>query len=156
VNIFGVVGNMVTNTANPVSFSVTVSDAQLNLEFEKLASDPQLCGIEIKTAPAPAPVAPAAPTAPAPAPSAYKISAGFSYTSATKDYWVPDTPFVTGGSISTKGANQAIANTTEDGLYRKERYGAAMIYKVPIRNGDYIVTMHVAELAYVNILALLG
>jgi hypothetical protein len=145
INIFDAVGYMNINTANPESFFVTVSDNVLNLEFANVFSDPQLCGIEIKRAPA---LAPAAPTAvPPPAPARYRLSSGYSYTATNGDYWEPDTPYVTGGVVSPRPASTAIADTLEDGLYRKERWGTAMKYKLPIKNGAYLVTMHVAELA---------
>jgi Malectin domain len=144
--------------------TVDVMDGSLSIKFLAKVENPTISGIEIKNAPSDAPVgtpmAPVAPPAIAPvAPPAiapvappvvntfpFYISAAAAYN-GTK-FWVVDTPYVVGPSTpSLPGPTLDIANTTEDGLYSKERYGGnGWSYQIPITNGVYKVVMHFAEL----------
>jgi Malectin domain len=126
-----------------LKFAVTVSDGELNVGFSPIVGSATICGIEI-TGP---------PTVFRPIATPFYMSAGPSYTSTTTTkFWIDDAPYVTGGIVSTAlGLEVDIANTDEDGLYRKERYGdATMAYNIPIVNGNYRVLLHFAELLYVQ------
>jgi Malectin domain len=65
------------------------------------------------------------------------------YTDSIGRAWSADT-FFTGGSAFASGIGQ-IANTTDDVIYRSERYGEA-IYNIPAAPGTYEVVLHFAEI----------
>ncbi len=56
--------------------------------------------------------------------------------------YAADTDY-SGGRTYTTG--DPIADTEDDALYRSERYGN-FSYSVPVLNGDYVVTLHLAEI----------
>jgi Malectin domain len=68
------------------------------------------------------------------------------YTDTLGRLWSSDTNFV-GGKIYAV-ANIAIQNTTDPTIYRSERFGA-FLYDIPVPNGNYVVTLHFAEILYV-------
>jgi Malectin domain len=61
--------------------------------------------------------------------------------------WSADAYF-TGGSSFASGIGQ-ILNTTDDVIYRSERYGDAT-YNIPVPPGTYDVVLHFAEILYVS------
>ncbi|MET1260976.1 malectin domain-containing carbohydrate-binding protein, partial [Flagellimonas sp. DF-77] len=65
--------------------------------------------------------------------------------------WAADTDFIGGNTFSN---NIPIANTTNDQLYQTERYSTsgAVVYEIPVPNGNYAVDLHFAEL-YFGVLA---
>jgi Malectin domain len=65
------------------------------------------------------------------------------YTDSIGRAWSADT-FFTGGSAFASGIGQ-IANTTDDVIYRSERYGEAT-YNIPAAPGTYEVVLHFAEI----------
>jgi Malectin domain len=65
------------------------------------------------------------------------------YTDSLGRTWNADT-FFTGGSAFASGIGQ-IANTTDDVIYRSERYGEAT-YNIPVAQGTYDVVLHFAEI----------
>jgi Malectin domain len=71
---------------------------------------------------------------------------GTMYTDTIGRLWSSDTNFV-GGKIYAV-ANIAIQNTTDSNIFRSERYGAS-VYDIPVPNGNYVVTLHFAEILYV-------
>lgn len=68
-------------------------------------------------------------------------SGGTQYASTTGTTYLADTKY-SGGNIGTTTAT--IANTTDDALYQKERYGN-FSYSIPVTNGSYSVTLKFAE-----------
>ncbi len=57
--------------------------------------------------------------------------------------WFPDTFFTAGIAGSTSSAN---ANTTDDILYQKYRYGGTFSYAIPLPEpGSYTVTLKFSE-----------
>ncbi|MGI9551831.1 MAG: malectin domain-containing carbohydrate-binding protein [Aurantibacter sp.] len=73
-------------------------------------------------------------------------SGGPTYTFNGID-WSADQYF-NGGTIANNPME--IANTTNDQLYQTERYhtSSALIYEIPVSNGDYDVNLHFAEIFY--------
>jgi hypothetical protein len=69
---------------------------------------------------------------------------GAAYTAADGRSFLADQYF-TGGSLSSTTA--AIAGTTDQSLYKDERWGQ-FSYAVPVVNGTYDVTFHLAELYF--------
>ncbi|MEL6910291.1 MAG: carbohydrate-binding domain-containing protein [Cyanobacteria bacterium J06598_4] len=61
--------------------------------------------------------------------------------------WQPDTAFI-GGQAST--VNNAIANTGSDFIYQSQRSGNNFAYSIPVEDGNYSVTFHLAELDHNN------
>ncbi|MGB7925617.1 MAG: malectin [Pyrinomonadaceae bacterium] len=82
-------------------------------------------------------------------PLAIRLNAGDSaYYPATGEIWQNDKYLLDsfrGTTSSTSDPNQPIANTTEDVLYRSERYGTLLKYAIPVPNGSYTVRLHFAE-----------
>jgi Malectin domain len=72
------------------------------------------------------------------------------YTATNGDVWVADTPYATGGQHYSPEPKPDIANTVEDGLYQRERYGE-FNYTIPAPyNGKYKVVLHFAEILCVT------
>ena len=67
---------------------------------------------------------------------------GAQYAGADGTVYDGDAGF-SGGSTYTTTA--AIAGTADDRLYQSERYGN-FSYKIPVANGDYLVTLKFAEI----------
>jgi hypothetical protein len=70
-------------------------------------------------------------------------SAGAAYTDSQGQVWSVDTGF-TGGSAATPSGTVDILNTTDDTLYRSERWGA-FNYSFAVPAGNYAVTLKFAE-----------
>jgi|GEM_PF-2630479 len=68
-------------------------------------------------------------------------SGGSQYATSTGVTYLADAKY-SGGTTATTTA--AISNTTDDALYRSERYGN-FSYSVPVANGNYSVTLKFAE-----------
>ncbi|HSH55676.1 MAG TPA: Ig-like domain-containing protein [Candidatus Limnocylindrales bacterium] len=68
---------------------------------------------------------------------------GPAFTDPSGANWQADT-FATGGSVVSRDPALAIANTTNDNLYRHERYGMTA-YSIPIASGTYKYRLHFAE-----------
>jgi hypothetical protein len=78
-----------------------------------------------------------------PSNSIFAVNAGGgAYTARDGTKYRADAKF-SGGRVYTKSA--AIANTTDDPLYRSERYGN-FSYAIPLANGNYKVTLKLAEI----------
>src|SRR5688500_15590571 len=67
---------------------------------------------------------------------------GSQYTDGLGNVWAADNHY-TGGNVFN--VTNAIANTTEDGLYQYCRYGS-FSYSIPVSSGTYTVRLHFAEL----------
>jgi hypothetical protein len=67
---------------------------------------------------------------------------GPKYTDGQGIIYRGHTQFSTGGAYTTTAA---IAGTTDDRLYRSERFGD-FSYAIPVANGDYLVTLKFAEI----------
>jgi uncharacterized repeat protein (TIGR02543 family) len=79
---------------------------------------------------------------------AYAVECGSLNSYTSKDnitYW-PDNQYVTGGVMAQK--TNAITGTNDQPLYQSERYGNAneISYDFPVKNGQYTITYHFAEL----------
>jgi hypothetical protein len=128
-------------------------DGLINLLDPDSDNDGVLDGVERThgTDPAASPPAPAPTPAPDPdpAPGADAVllavnAGGAPFTAADGISYQADTLF-SGGS--TYGTTAAIAGTTDDALYRSERYGN-FTYNLPVANGDYVVTLKFAEIYF--------
>src|SRR5690242_8674997 len=78
-------------------------------------------------------------------PAAVRINAGGpAYTASNGNTFLADQYFTGGSTNSTTGA---IAGTTDQALYKDERWGA-FSYRIPVVNGTYDVKLHFAEIYY--------
>jgi hypothetical protein len=69
---------------------------------------------------------------------------GAAFTAADGTSYQADTLFSGGSTYKTTAA---IAGTSDDTLYRDERYGN-FTYNMPVANGDYVVTLKFAEVFF--------
>ena len=85
------------------------------------------------------------PAAPVAARAAIRIKAGATtpLSDSSGNVWLPDQGF-TGGEVSDRGNDLAIANTKDPALYRTERYSMTAFSR-PLPNGKYLVKLHFAE-----------
>jgi hypothetical protein len=82
-----------------------------------------------------------------PPPTTLRINAGgAAYTSSSGTAWVADTDFTGGGTNSTA---HAITGTTDQTLYKAERWGA-FSYTIPVTPGTYDVKLHFVEMYYIS------
>ena len=72
---------------------------------------------------------------------------GPKYTDTAGDLWVADTPFVK--PSNTFKTSASISGTSDPALYQSERWGATLLYGIPVENGQYDVVVHFAEI-YLN------
>ncbi|UFS69144.1 Ig-like domain-containing protein [Geomonas sp. RF6] len=70
---------------------------------------------------------------------------GSQYTSTGSVSYSTDTRY-TGGAAST--TTSTITGTTDQTLYKSERWGTSFGYNIPLPNGTYSVTLRFAEFAY--------
>jgi hypothetical protein len=127
--------------------AVTVSDCQLNIQFDKVSGsrDPMVAAIEVVgAAPANAPCSTPTPT---PFAGQRANSGGPNYTDLGGGQWAADQSWngvwgYTGGSA--KSTNTAVAGTDDDLLYQRWRENPGE-YRFAVPNGAYQVTLKFAE-----------
>jgi hypothetical protein len=141
-------------TGTTETFTVNVTDGNLNLYMSSLASDggvdqPKLSAIEVipgsggtTTTPTSAPSTPSAGT------STYRVNSGGAQVSTTLGTFTADNYYT--GSTSTYSTTAAINGI--DALYQTERYGTngTLSYAFPVTNGSYRVVLHFAELYWTS------
>lgn len=88
---------------------------------------------------------------PSPAPTSYqfepiRINSGssVSFTDSEGLKWNPDEYYIN-GNVNAVSDTVAIAKTSDDNLFRSERYGP-LKYEIPLRNGEYSVTLLFADI----------
>lgn len=62
--------------------------------------------------------------------------------------WSADFGFSGSGGGAGSISSQPIANTEDDFLYQSERFSSDLSYSIPITNGDYLVSIHLAEVYF--------
>ncbi len=76
----------------------------------------------------------------------FKInSGGGGYTDSTGGVWSGDRYF---SSASTYSTGATIGATTNQTIYKSERYGANFSYNLPVSNGSYNVVLHFSEIYF--------
>lgn len=80
----------------------------------------------------------------------YRINAGGPGYTTTEGKAFSADNYASGGSIYVQSSTADVSNTTNDILYRSERYGN-FSYNLPVSNGDYTVILHFAEVYNNNI-----
>ena len=120
-------GKNVALIKNVADFSV--NDGALTLEFIRMVQNPKYSAIEIHPR----------------APGIFVNAGGPSYTDPLGIVWEADIGYSnnTGNTYSTVGA---IEGTNKQELYQTERYGADMIYTIPIDKGFYDISLHFAKI----------
>jgi hypothetical protein len=85
------------------------------------------------------------PKAVAPARPAIRIDAGATaqWSDAAGNLWLADTGFKDGETV-TRDASMAIGNTSDQAIYRTERFSMTA-FSQPVPNGKYTVKLHFAE-----------
>ena len=58
--------------------------------------------------------------------------------------------FYNGTSKTHSNTSLAIAGTTDDVLYQRERYGSSFSYDIPVPSGNYLVKLHFAEIYWTS------
>ncbi len=75
--------------------------------------------------------------------SSIYVNCGGPTVSALGQTWEADNYFVNGRSFST---SRSISNTNADVLYKTERWNQQLAYAVPVVDGEYLVTLHFADI----------
>jgi hypothetical protein len=133
---FDILAETSKNTALIKEFNVTVSDSTLNIQITAVLDNAKISGIEILPATAPPP----------PPPSALlRINSGGPETIDNEVTWNADKHYSTEISYTYR-SSATITNTTNQELYRTERYGKTFSYIIPVPIGSYEVRLHFAEL----------
>ena len=123
---FDILQQVTFNTALDKSFTVNVTDGQLNIAFASVISNPKVSAIEV-----------------VPASGATRINAGGgTYTGLDGRVWSADTGFSGGG---TYASGATIAGTSDATLYQTERFGN-FSYNLSVPNGTYQVNLKFAEI----------
>ena len=124
--------------------TVNVTDGLLTIEFLHVPNsllDPKICAIEVHLASEGRSVAP--PTMDF-TPIHINAGGGFNFTDDdTGVTWEQDAFFVGGSTYGLQDVN--ISDTTNDELYRSERFGTQFSYEIPVPDGNFRVTLHFAE-----------
>jgi c-di-GMP-binding flagellar brake protein YcgR len=133
---FDIVARAGAFTANSQSFTVSVTDGVLNINFSSLAYDggkdhAKVSAIE---------VVPAGTTS-------YRINAGGGALSTSLGSFAADNFFAPAPG-NTYSTSAAIGGTSNTALYQTERFGSNFGYSLPITNGQYSVKLHFAEIYY--------
>ena len=139
------------NRALTKSYTVSVNDGTLNIQFIHVTQNPMVCGIEVKGAVGGAPPPPPPVNSPLPASPQFQsiyINAGSGTSSQGSGgiTWAKDEFFNTGKSYSPKnspsisGAGNSQAGTKDAFLYQSERYDDVlidpdMVYEIPVPDG---------------------
>src|SRR5208283_2457691 len=121
LDIFAKVGK---NAAYNVSIPVTVTNGTLNINFTSVVDSAKVSAIEVTY-------------------GSFAVNAGGGqYSDQTGVGYQADTNY-SGGSMASTTA--AITGTQDDVLYQTERFGN-FSYNIPVANGNYTVTLKVAEI----------
>ena len=78
----------------------------------------------------------------------YYNCGGPQYISLAGDTFVPDLHFSSGTTVSSNNIVPDIFGTSDDILYRTERFKNDFTYNIPVQNGAYTVKLHFAEIFY--------
>src|SRR5208283_1301507 len=112
------------NAAYNVSIPVTVTNGTLNINFTSVVDSAKVSAIEVTY-------------------GSFAVNAGGGqYSDQTGVGYQADTNY-SGGSMASTTA--AITGTQDDVLYQTERFGN-FSYNIPVANGNYTVTLKVAEI----------
>ncbi len=134
-DIFSEVGN---GTAIQEVFEVPVSDGELTVEFRRIAGKDNAklsaISVDLKENVAPQLI-----------PIARVNAGGLPYTDTQGGEWSATAGLSSLGKLKDFEVASAIENTEDDTLYQTEIFGS-FAYTQTVENGDYIVTLHFAEL----------
>jgi hypothetical protein len=78
---------------------------------------------------------------------ALRINVAGAAFSASGTTWQADKYFANG---STYTASSSISNTNLDKLYQSERFARNLAYNIPVKNGNYTVRLHFAEIYFTS------
>ncbi|WP_031428719.1 malectin domain-containing carbohydrate-binding protein [Flavimarina sp. Hel_I_48] len=127
-----------SETALIKSYSVNVRDGKLNIDLTSTKDEPKISAIEIIK------VDPVDDTA------VTRINAGSSALVVNGKNFLADTYFTGKTSVFENQQIEDIKNTTEDELYKSERSAGvdkgSFGYAIPVKNGEYRVALHFAEI----------
>ncbi len=160
-DLFSVAGS---NSAYTSSFSLSVSDGELNITLDASSNNAKISGIEISSGPdssssssssssgtttttttTVSTTTTSSTTTTVPGGTGYSLrinSGGDSFTATDGNVWLADTYFSGGNNYSS---SNSIDGSSEQGLYQTERYGNPFSYNIPLGNGVYSLTLHFAE-----------
>ncbi len=79
-------------------------------------------------------------------PGTIRINCGGGNITFGTETWIADTYYTNGSGYSS---GNAIANTTNDGVYQSERFGNHS-YSIHVTNGSYTVRLHFAEIYFTS------
>ncbi|WP_221393629.1 malectin domain-containing carbohydrate-binding protein [Dyadobacter sp. NIV53] len=75
-----------------------------------------------------------------------RINAGGTTFTASGDRMFSADQFYNGTTQISNAADGDIAGTTDDQLYKEQRFGSSFSYNIPVTNGTYNVVLHFAEI----------
>ena len=136
---FDILANVGPNTALDKTFTTSVTNGTLNIAFSTVSDNAKIDAIEIMPS--------ASPPATVTATPIRVDSGGPAFTGGDGRVWQADTGFI-GGTVASTTAT--IAGTTDQTLYKTERYGKTFSYGFSVPNGTYTVTLKFAELYWTS------
>jgi len=84
----------------------------------------------------------------APQHSIFINAGGPQYISSANDTFISDLYFSSGTFTSSNNLIPDILNTSDDPLFRTERYAANFNYSIPVQNGTYTIRLYFAEIFF--------
>lgn len=121
-------------TAIRKSFNVSVSDGTLNIAGIASVNNAKFSAIKIVASFTP------------PTQSDVLINCGgSSYNDSIGQTWSADQYFA-GGNTASYPATQPVSGTDDPALFQSERFAQMLIYRIPVVNGNYEVTLNFAEM----------
>jgi Malectin domain len=131
-------------TAVTLTTTVYVIDGFLTINLIDGPKDyPTLGAIEVNRVGEVPPAMAPAPVAPKPFQTVLICSGGEEYTDTQGRVWIKDKYYVGGNTYFDAG--RQISGTADDPIYQGERWGT-FSYEIPIPDGDYVVSLHFAEI----------
>jgi glucose/arabinose dehydrogenase len=134
-----------------VEQNVTVTDGALDISFVPVTGIPTVAGIKVELAttpilsPVPTPPIPKAVTTFPLLINAGQSNATYSYKDAYGNMWGPDLYYA--GTGTTSNVVAAVAKTTDDSIYQRQRFGNNLRYTIPVPSGKYTVRFYLAEMS---------
>ena len=112
-------------------------DGLLSIEFIGIRENAKISAIEIRKVESGA--------APRQQQQAVFINAGGpDFRDRKGNIWVADAKYISAGNRHS--TTETIVNTDSPVLYQTERFGSKLEYKIPVRNGGFIIYLHLAEI----------
>jgi hypothetical protein len=138
-------------TALTKSYQLTVTNAQIKIDFSTVLDNAKISSFEILQTTSPSPTmspTPSPTTEPTAQPifSPIRLNTGMTTTDSQNNTWTTDTNQATGGQTFT--TTNTITNTSSQKLFQSERYGNTLNYSLNVPNGSYKVNLNFSEIYF--------